>query len=70
MFITRTKKRIGKFYLDKNEDIKDLEAYLNDPSLIILDKTYGTETETSYEGESSVTIQRQFVTLEFEECSL
>jgi len=70
MFITRTRKKIYVFYIDKKEDREDFEDLLNNPAVTILNKVYLTETETSYEGDSSVTTERPYVRVECEECSL
>lgn len=68
MFITRSKKKIDVFYLNQKEEKEAYEDLLNNPSITILSRHYDKETETSYEGEASVVIERPFVRVEYEEC--
>ncbi len=70
MFIARTKRRFESFNLDDKDGAKEYEALISDPGVIIVDKRFATLTETSYEGESSVSISRLWVYVEYEECSL
>jgi hypothetical protein len=70
MYVTRTKLHINNFYLDDAKDKADFEKLLNDPAINVIEKKYYTESTTSYEGESSETIQRPCARLEYEICSL
>jgi hypothetical protein len=70
MFITRTKKHVNTFYLDDAEDRQEFDRLLNDPSIMILDKKFQTQSESTFEGESKTVIERPFVRVEYEECSL
>lgn len=70
MFIARTKRRFESFNLDDKDDAKEYEALISDPGVIIVDKRFAKLTETSYEEESSVSITKLWVYVEYEECSL
>ncbi len=70
MFIARTKRRFESFNLDDKDGAKAYEELIGSPDVIIVDRRFATLTETSYEGESSVSISRLWVYVEYEECSL
>ena len=70
MLIARTKRRFESFNLDDKDGAKEYEALIADPGVIIVDKRFATLAETTYEGESSVSISRLWVYVEYEECSL
>lgn len=70
MFITRTKTKVDIFYLDNKADKDGYDYILNTPGIVILNTHYAVQTETNYEGESSSTISRPYVRVEYQECSL
>ena len=70
MFITRTERKVDIFYLDRNNEKADFENLLNDPTVSILGKQYLSQTETTYEGEMSTSMDRPYVRVEYEVCSL
>ena len=70
MFITRTKKHVITCYLDDAEDKREFDRLLNDPSVIILDKKFQTQSESTFEGESKTVTERPYVRVEYEECSI
>lgn len=70
MFITRTEREIRIFYLDDNRDSDAFNDLLNNPGIRILSKTFLSQKETNYEGESSTVTERPYVRVEYEACSL
>ena len=70
MLIARTKRRFESFNLDSADGAKAYEELVGDPSVIIVDRRFATLNETTYEGESSTSISRLWVYVEYEECSL
>lgn len=70
MYITRTSRHITTFYLDDVQDKQQLDKLLNDPSVNILDKKFQTQSEATFEGETKTVIERPFVRVEYEICSL
>lgn len=70
MYITRTSRHITTFYLDDTRDRDELDKLLNDPAINVLDKKFQTQSESTFEGESKTVIERPFVRVEYEICSL
>lgn len=70
MFITRTERKVASFYLDDRRDVVEFERLLNDPAVNIIERKYQTQSEASFEGESRTVIERPFVRVEYEICSL
>ena len=70
MFITRTERKIDTFYLDKRNEREAYEDIINNPAINVLDKKFESTTETVYEGETSSSITRPYVRVEYEVCSL
>ena len=70
MYVTRSNRQVGTFYLDMQNDRERFQELLNDPSINIIEKVYQKQSESTFDGDSQTVIERPTVRVEWDECSL